>query len=247
MSDDALTFLQGDSQGRKRDLIARYYYEVAQGDPRSAPVSFAVLLDACAEQFAKTPKELREANEYFRLILGEAREFERKMLERIQNDNASVIAAFKDETRRAREAWRETINQAEYVRERAAQVAHDMEDVVTSAKRIADDFGTLKGDLKLQEESAKTIVEGVESIKVIHLDIQALVTHLAKKAGFNWMTIGFLTGIIFDEIAIHVQAPSWAIVLAFALGAGWLQWLFRNSRNFVKKKVEMIKLTNPKK
>lgn len=247
MSDDALTFLQGDSQGRKRDMIARYYYEVAQGDPRSAPVAFAVLLDSCAERFATTPLELRKANEYFRLILGEAREFERKMLERIQNDNASVIAAFKDETRRAREAWQETINHAEYVRERAALLAHDMEDVVTSAKRIADDFGALKGDLKLHQESSKTIAEGVESIKGIHLDIQALVTHLAKKGSLNWITIGFLIGIIFDEMAIHIQAPPWAIVLAFAIGAGWLQWLFRKSWNFMKRKVEMMKLTHPKK
>ena len=56
MSAAALTFLQGDSTGAKRDMIARYYYEVAQGDPRSGPVAFAVLLDACAEQFAKTPQ-----------------------------------------------------------------------------------------------------------------------------------------------------------------------------------------------
>ena len=61
MSDPVLTYLQGDSQGVKRDMIARYYYEVAQGDPKSGPVAFAVLLDACVEQFAKTPKELADA------------------------------------------------------------------------------------------------------------------------------------------------------------------------------------------
>jgi hypothetical protein len=49
MSDEALTYLQGDSRGPKRDLIARCYYEVAQGDPKSGPVVFAVLSNAAAE------------------------------------------------------------------------------------------------------------------------------------------------------------------------------------------------------
>jgi|ERR1700722_4535151 len=119
MSDEALTYLQGHSQGAKRDMIARFYYEVAQGDPKSGPVAFAVLLNASAEQFARTPLELREANEYFRLLLGQARDFERKMLDRVETSNATVILSFKDETHRAREAWQETLNQAEYVRERA--------------------------------------------------------------------------------------------------------------------------------
>jgi hypothetical protein len=70
----------------------------------------------------------------------------------VETSNATVILSFKDETRRAREAWQETINQAEYVRERAKLLAHDMEAVITSAKRIAGDFSTLKGDLKLHHE-----------------------------------------------------------------------------------------------
>ena len=126
MSDEALTYLQGDSRGPKRDLIARCYYEVAQGDPKSGPVVFAVLSNAAAEQFAKTPEELREANECLRLLLGEARDFEKKLRDRVETSNATVILSFKDETRRAREAWQETINQAEYVRERARLLADDM-------------------------------------------------------------------------------------------------------------------------
>src|ERR1017187_8166661 len=102
MSDKVLTYLQGDSQGARRDLIAHCYYDAAQGDPKSGPVVYAVLLDACAESFAKTPQELREANEYFRLLLGEARDFERKLRDRVETSNASVILSFKDETRRAR-------------------------------------------------------------------------------------------------------------------------------------------------
>ena len=44
MSDKVLTYLQGDSQGARRDLIAHCYYDAAQGDPKSGPVVFAVLL-----------------------------------------------------------------------------------------------------------------------------------------------------------------------------------------------------------
>ena len=227
MSDEALTYLQGDSRGPKRDLIARCYYEVAQGDPKSGPVVFAVLSNAAAEQFAKTPEELREANECLRLLLGEAREFEKKLRDRVETSNATVILSFKDETRRAREAWQETINQAEYVRERARLLAHDMEGVISSAKRIAGDFSTLKGDLKLHHESTVKIVEGVARVETMHQDNQDLVRYFVKQARSNWLTIGFLGGIIFDSIANEIPAPHWLPLVVFAVGAGWLQWLFR--------------------
>src|ERR1700678_3694265 len=223
MSDEALIYLQGDSRGPKRDLIARCYYEVAQGDPKSGPVVFAVLSNAAAEQFAKTPEELREANECLRLLLGEARDFEKKLRDRVETSNATVILSFKDETRRAREAWQETINQAEYVRERAKLLADDMEPIIASAKQIADDFRTLKGDLKLHHESTKTIAEGVAEIKTIHRDNQDLVKYFLKQARFNWLTIGFLGGILFDSIANEVPAPHWMPLVVFALGTGLMQ------------------------
>ncbi len=247
MSDEALTYLQGDSQGAKRDMIARFYYEVAQGDPKSGTVAFGVLLKAGAEQFAQTPVELREATEYFRLLLGQAREFARKMLDRVEASNATVILSFKDETRRAREAWQETINQAGYVRERATQAAQDMEAVADSAKQIAGDFRTLKGDLKLHHESTKAIAEGVADVKTIHQDNQELVKYFVKQARFNWLTIGFLGGIIFDSIASEVPAPHWMPLAVFGLGAGLLQWLFRHSWNFLKKKTETTKPASAKK
>ena len=240
MSDEALTYLQGDSRGPKRDLIARCYYEVAQGDPKSGPVVFAVLSNAAAEQFARTPEELREANECLRLLLGEARDFERKLRDRVETSNATVILSFKDETRRAREAWQETINQAEYVRERARLLADDMEAVISSAKRIADDFRTLKGDLKVHHESTIKIAEGVAKVETIHQENQDLVKYFVKQARFNWLTIGFLGGIIFDSIVNEIPSPHWMPRVAFAIGAGLLQWLFRHSWNFVRKLAEKI-------
>jgi hypothetical protein len=238
MSDETLTYLQGNSSGPKRDLIARCYYEVAQGDPKSGPVVFAVLSNAAAEQFAKTPEELREANECLRLLLGEARDFEKKLRDRVETSNATVILSFKDETRRAREAWQETINQGEYVRERAKLLAHDMEDVISSAKQIANDFNTLKGDLKLHHESTLKIAEGVAEIKTIHQDNQDLVKYFLKQARFNWLTIGFLGGIIFDSTANEVETPHWLALVVFGVGAGLLQWLFRHSWNYLRQRAK---------
>jgi hypothetical protein len=227
MSDETLSYLQGDSRGPKRDLITRCYYEVVQGDPKSGPVVFAVLSNAAAEQFAKTPEELREANQCLRLLLGEARDFEKKLRDRVETSNATVILSFKDETRRAREAWQETINQADYVRERAKLLAHDMEGVISSAKRIAGDYSTLKGDLKLHHESTLKIAEGVAKVETMHQDNQDLVKYFVKQARFNWLTIGFLGGIIFDSTANEIPAPHWLPLVVFAVGAGGLQWLFR--------------------
>ena len=76
MSDEALTYLQGDSTGAKRDMIALCYYELAQGDPKSGPVRFAVLLTACAEQVARLPGELHQTNGEFKKLLAEGREID---------------------------------------------------------------------------------------------------------------------------------------------------------------------------
>jgi hypothetical protein len=82
MSQEVLTYLQGKSTGARRDLIARCYYEVVQGDPKSAPVAFAVLLDACAEQFATTPNELRGLTSDFMAAVNAARQLEHRVIER---------------------------------------------------------------------------------------------------------------------------------------------------------------------
>ena len=140
MNDEALTYLQGDSHGRKRDLIARCYYEVAQGDPKSGPVVFAVLLDAAAEQFAKTPQELLGVITEFRKLLAEGREMEARIRERVELSNYGVVAEFKDETRRASTALRETVDQTNRMGEKAARIAREMEPVIATVKQIARDL-----------------------------------------------------------------------------------------------------------
>jgi hypothetical protein len=174
-------------------------------------------------------------------VVTSAADLERRLTERVDQQNFAVVAAFKDETRRAREVWQATINQAEYVRERAKQLTYDMEPIVASAKRMAEDFRTLTGDLKLHHESTQRIAEGVAKIETIHQANQELVTYFIKQARYNWLTIGFLAGIVFDGVASHVQTPSWAAWTALALGAGLLQWLFRHSWNYVRRYVGKAK------
>src|ERR1700677_1887867 len=157
MSDEALTYLQGDSRGPKRDLIARCYYEVAQGDPKSGPVVFAVLLDAAAEQFAKTPQELLGVVTEFRKLLAEGREMEARIRERVELSNYGVVAEFKDETRRASTALRETVDQTNRMGEKAARIAREMEPVIATVKQIAGDLPPVADDLKQHRESAKEI------------------------------------------------------------------------------------------
>ena len=126
-------------------MIAQCYYEVAQGDPKSGPVAFAVLLDACAEQFAKTPKELAMPPPDFDWVLAEAREFERKLMDRVEKSNASVIAAFKDETARANLALQVTVLDAKATVVKAQQIQEGMNPVIATTKEIGRNVHSAQG------------------------------------------------------------------------------------------------------
>jgi hypothetical protein len=226
MSADVLTFLQGDSSGVKRDMIARCYYEVAQGDPTSGPVAFAVLLDACAEQFAQTPGKVREAIEHFRVLLVQADKLESKLRDRVETSNDKVILSFKEETRRAHEAWRQTINYSAFIKEEAQLLASGMKPIINSAEQIADDFRSIKGDLKLHHESTEKMLGGVEVLKVIHQENQTLIQRLSKEARANWMTMGYFAGFL---LAMIVPPPSswWLDALLVFGPVALLQWFSR--------------------
>jgi hypothetical protein len=238
MSDKVLTYLQGDSQGARRDLIAHCYYDAAQGDPRSGPVVFAVLLDACAEQFAKTPQELLGVVTEFRKLLAEGREMEARIRERVELSNYGVVAEFKDEAVRTKEALRDAVIQADRTKYQAEQMAKEMNPVVATVSRLAQDLPGLSDALKLNHETAQKIAEGTENIKTSQRDIHDLVKHLTKEARINWMTIGFLAGAIFAGLA--QELPSWAKFILVSLGVGLLQWLSRRSWNFVKNQTEKL-------
>jgi hypothetical protein len=222
MSDPVLTYLQGDSQGAKRDMIAQYYYEVAQGDPKSGPVAFAVLLDACAEQFAKTPKDLADATIRFDRVMAEAREFERKIMDRVERSNANVIAAFKDETARANLALQVTVTDAKTTVTRAEQIQEGMKPVIATTKEIGRDLILLRGDLQHFDTSVRRVDKWAENIKDTHVTTLDLVKHLTREIRANWTTMGLGFGMALEYALIESPIPNSYSFVLFTVGAGLL-------------------------
>ena len=233
MSDRILTYLQGDSRGARRDLIARCYYEAAQGDPKSGPVVFAVLLDACAEQFAKTPQALVDATADFQRVMVKVADLERRVVERTDQNNAAVIAEFKDETRRASNALREIVSLGNITIDRAKRIDEQLKPIERHLDRIGVDLYLHKDDLKNNRESANRTAEAADKIKTIHQGNQALVKRLGKEFRANWITLGLLAGICL--YAICEMLPWWGGSLAFVAAIGLIQWLSRQSWNFFKR------------
>jgi hypothetical protein len=233
MSDKVLTYLQGDSQGARRDLIAHCYYDAAQGDPKSGPVVFAVLLDACAEQFAKTPQELVKATADFQQVVTKATDWERRMIERTDQNNAAVVAEFKDETRRANDTLREIVGLGNITIDRGKRIDQQLKPIATHLERIGVDLYLLKDDLKDNRESAKRTAEAAEKIQTIHQENQELVKRLGKESRANWITVGLLAGICLS--AVFTMLPWWGGSLSFVVVIALIQWLSRQSWDFVRR------------
>jgi hypothetical protein len=236
MSDEALTYLLGDSHGRKRDLITRSYFEVAQGDPKSGPVVFAVLVNAAAEQFAKTPQELLGVVTEFRKLLAEGREMEARIRERVELSNYGVVAEFKDETRRASDTLREIFRYAKDAGESAKETARELRPVIVEVRKLADDVSLLRQELKIHDESHRQMVECANKIEVSVQDVQHTVMHSTKESRANWITLGLMVGVFLS--ALFSQLPWWGALLAFAGIIGLLQWLSRQSWDFVRRWIE---------
>ena len=242
MSDKVLTYLQGDSQGARRDLIAHCYYDAAQGDPKSGPVVFAVLLDAAAEQFAKTPQELLGVVTEFRKLLAEGREMEARIRERVELSNAGVIAAFRDEAHRATSALRETFQYAKDAGESAKKTVQELRPVIVEVRKLADDVTLLRRDLKIHDESHRQMVECANRIEAAEEKIQYTVMGSTKESRANWITLGLMVGIFLS--AMFSQLPWWGALLAFVGIIGLLQWLSRQSWDFVRRWIENRKVSS---
>jgi len=244
MNDGALTYLQGDSQGRKRDLITRCYYEVAQGDPKSGPVVFAVLLDAAAEQFAKTPQELLGVITEFRKLLAEGREMEARIRERVELSNFGVVAEFKDETRRASDTLREIVILGSAIIDRAKKIDEKLKPVVANLERIGVDLYVLKDDLKENRESARRMVEEAGQMRTMHQENQVFMRRQGKEARANWTTTGFFGGIVMTAVSFHL--PWWEGVMLLVAAVVSIQWLSRQSWDFVRRWIENRKSSSEK-
>jgi hypothetical protein len=234
MSQEVLSYLQGDSTGARRDLIARCYYEVAQGDPKSAPVAFAVLLDACAEQFAKTPNILRGLTSDFLSAVNTARQLERNVIERQEKGFANVIAAFKDENARASLTLRETALEARATVVQADRLHGEMKPVIARTEEIGKDLVLLRDDLRRFDTSVQRVEKMAGNIHETHLSALELFKLLTKEIRANWTTIGFCLGVVLEYVlAVSTIPNSYSIVL-FVVGVGVIQGLFRWNWTFVR-------------
>jgi hypothetical protein len=240
MSDETLTYLQGDSHGRKRDLITRCYYEVAQGDPKSGPVVFAVLLDAAAEQFAKTPQELLGVVTEFRKLLAEGREMEARIRERVELSNFGVVAEFKDEAVRTKEALRDAVIQADRIKYLAEQMAKEMKPAIATAKEIGRDLIQLRDDLRKFDSSFQRMEKMTADTQSSHISNSALFKHLTKEIRANWATTGLGFGMVLEYALVESQAPPWSGFVFFVLIVGLVQWLLRWDWRHVRTLAEKI-------
>jgi len=111
----------------------------------------SVLLTACMRKLAQVPERLKSGTAEFQGVVAEARALEKGLIERVSRENASVVSALKDEMYRAVTAWYETITRAMRLEEKAHAMTDELKPVVTSATQIAQDFQTLKGDLKVPQ------------------------------------------------------------------------------------------------
>ena len=238
-NDDLLSFLVEGLAGRQRDLVTRAFYKFAEGDSNSGPVNEAILLTACSRRVAQAPRELREGNADFRKLLAEGREMEARIRERVELSNAGVVAEFKDETRRAHEAWRETFRYAKGAGESAKETVQELRPVIVETRKLAGDVTLLRQDMKIRDDSHQKMVESVQNIEAACQGTHDTVQHLTKESRANWITIGFFFGILMTAITFHLL---WWDGLMFLAGAiGLVQWLSRQSWDFVRRWIESWK------
>jgi hypothetical protein len=236
---DALTYLQGDAPGPKRDLIARYYYEVAQGDPNSSPVAFAVLLEASAEQFAKTPEELGRITADFRKLLTEGRGMEARIRERVELSNAGVIASLKEEGNRIAGNLQAASHQHSKMIGEAHQLVVFTQKVLDQGEILLTELRLIRAELIRNGEATKNVAVATENNKAISQSIEEVVSTLTIAAELNWMTIGVGIGFVLTIIAM--QLALWLALLMFVLAIGLLQAAARGTLDAIRDKAATMK------
>ena len=236
MNNDLLDFLTEGLHGKQRDAVTQAFYEYASGDTQSAPVGMAVLLTACARRMSQAPEELLSVITEFRKLLAEGREMEARIRERVELSNAGVIAAFRDEAHRATSALRETSQYAKDAGESAKKTAQELRPVIVEVRKLADDVTLLRRDLKIHDESHRQMVECANRIEAAEERIEHTVMRSTKESRANWITFGLMVGIFLS--ALFSQLPWWGALLAFAGIIGLLQWLSRQSWDFVRRLIE---------
>jgi hypothetical protein len=242
---DVLTYLQGDAAGPKRDLIARYYYEVAQGDPNSSPVALAVLLEASAEQFAKTPEELSRITADFRQLLAEGRGLEARIRERVELSNAGVVASLKEEGNRIASNLRIASDQHAEIVSKGQLMVVMIQQLFDQGQTLLAELRLIRTELKTNDESTRKIAEANENTKTAVQTIKEIVISLTHTSVWNWLTIGLGMGFVLTSIATQL-AWYWALLL-FAIVISLFQLAAGGSWADAKKEAEKVKLADPRK
>jgi len=102
----------------------------------------------------------------------------------------------------------------------------------------------LRRDLKIHDESHRQMVECANTIEVSVENVQQTVIRSTKESRANWITLGLMVGIFLS--AMFSQLPWWGALLAFAGIIGLLQWLSRESWDFVRRWIENRKSSSAK-
>jgi F0F1-type ATP synthase assembly protein I len=238
-NDDLLDFLVEGLVGKQRDLVTRAFYYYAEGDPRSGPVNEAVLHTAYARRVAQAPRELRDANGDFRKLLGEGREMEARIRERVELSNAGVVASVKDEGNRIASSLRTASqNHAEIVSE-GRKIAGLMRELFTQGEALLTELRQIKVELKTNGEAAKNIAEATENTKATSQSTKEIVSTLANAAGFNWLSVGVTIGFILTFIA--TQLPWYLALALFALAIGMIQAIGRAFWKSIRRKSQQMR------
>jgi hypothetical protein len=155
-------------------------------------------------------------------------------MDRVEKSNASVIAAFKDETARANLALQITVLDAKSTVAKAQQIQEGMKPVIATTKEIGRDLILLRGDLQNFDTSVVRVEKMIGNIHETHISALELFKHLTKEIRANWTTLGFSLGVALEyALAVSPIPNSYSIIL-FVAGVGLVQALFRWKWKFVR-------------
>jgi len=197
------------------------------GDPKSGPVAFAILLDACAEQFAKTPTELLKITTAFVKAVAEARQLERGIIDRQEKGHENIIAAFNDEIARASLTLRETSLEAKTTVVYAERIHGEMKPVIARTEEIGKDLALLRDDLSRFDASVQRSERTVGDVKDIHAITLELFKYSATEIRASWATAGLGFGMTLEYALMASGAAPWAGFIFFLVVAGPTHWLLR--------------------
>jgi uncharacterized membrane protein (DUF2068 family) len=254
MSNGILDFLVSGLEGPQRDAVTRAFYEYAQGDPHSSPVGMATLLTACTRKVAMLPEILRGNINEMRRMADELIALQKDLLEKLTKSNhlalteiktegvrivaelksetGRVITVFREQNAHVTQTWRGSLDDLRNLVNHVTDTHRLLKPIVTSAQQVAVEFRLVQAGLVRNDQTHGKILLEITALKLLHLDGQAmhkenvtLMAAMTKEARANWITIGYLVGLLLVPLFQHL--PSWGMWASFGGMLGLLQCLSR--------------------